>query len=122
MLFLLENMELIKLIKRKSINSFSKPNLNLQKYRWLEKPLVKKTLVSSTFAGCFVMGIIHFIEDDITQQRPRRRGGLIAFSYNYRIGVMFWEIVTTVFSIFPIFILACYSYISLIIFSRVRYR
>ena len=80
MLFLLENMELIKLIKRKSINSFSKPNLNLQKYRWLEKPLVKKTLVSSTFAGCFVMGIIHFIEDDITQQRPRRRGGLIAFS------------------------------------------
>ena len=72
MLFLLENMELIKLIKRKSINSFSKPNLNLQKYRWLEKPLVKKTLVSSTFAGCFVMGIIHFIEDDITQQRPRQ--------------------------------------------------
>ncbi len=49
------------------------------------------------------MGIIHFIEDDITQQRPRRRGGLIAFSYNYRVGVMFWEIVTTVFSIFPIF-------------------
>lgn len=74
-----------------------------KKYRWLEKPLIKKTLVSSTFAGCFVMGIIHFIEDDITQQRPRRRGGLIAFSYNYRVGVMFWEIVTTVFSIFPIF-------------------
>ncbi len=49
------------------------------------------------------MGIIHFIEDDITQQRPRRRGGLIAFSYNYRVRVMFWEIVTTVFSIFPIF-------------------
>ncbi|HFG6920993.1 Uncharacterised protein [Acinetobacter baumannii] len=74
-----------------------------KKYHWLEKPLIKKTLVSSTFAGCFVMGIIHFIEDDITQQRPRRRGGLIAFSYNYRVGVMFWEIVTTVFSIFPIF-------------------
>ena len=37
MLFLLENMELIKLIKRKSINSFSKPNLNLQKI-----PLVRK--------------------------------------------------------------------------------
>lgn len=35
--FLLENMELIKLIKRKSINSFSKPNLNLQKI-----PLVRK--------------------------------------------------------------------------------
>ena len=37
--FLLENMELIKLIKRKSINSFSKPNLNLQKI-----PLVRKSL------------------------------------------------------------------------------
>ncbi|OTM95296.1 hypothetical protein B9X66_03485 [Acinetobacter pittii] len=41
-----------------------------KKYPWLEKPLIKKTLVSSTFAGCFVMGIFHFIEDDITQQRP----------------------------------------------------
>ncbi len=60
-----------------------------KKYPWLEKPLIKKTLVSSTFAGCFVMGIFHFIEDDITQQRPRRRGGLISFCYNYRVGVMF---------------------------------
>lgn len=74
-----------------------------KKYPWLEKPLIKKTLVSSTFAGCFVMGIFHFIEDDITQQRPRRRGGLISFCYNYRVGVMFWEIISTVFSIFPIF-------------------
>jgi len=74
-----------------------------KKYPWLEKPLIKKILVSSTFAGCFVMGIIHFIEDDITHQRPRRRGGLISFSYNYRVGVMFWEIVSTAFSIFPIF-------------------
>ena len=90
--------------------------MNLQKYPWLEKPLIKKTLVSSTFAGCFVMGIFHFIEDDITQQRPRRRGGLISFCYNYRVGVMFWEIISTAFSIFPIFILACYSYTSLIIF------
>jgi hypothetical protein len=49
------------------------------------------------------MGILHFIYDDITQQRPRRRGGLIVLGYNYRVGVMFWEIVTTVFSIFPIF-------------------
>ncbi len=87
-----------------------------KKYPWLEKPLIKKTLVSSTFAGCFVMGIFHFIEDDITQQRPRRRGGLISFCYNYRVGVMFWEIISTAFSIFPIFILACYSYTSLIIF------
>ena len=49
-----------------------------KKYPWLEKPLVKKTLVSSLFALCFIMGILHFIEDDITQQRPRRRGGLIS--------------------------------------------
>ncbi|QIT18445.1 hypothetical protein [Acinetobacter pittii] len=74
-----------------------------KKYPWLEKPLIKKTLVSSTFAGCFVMGIFHFIEDDITQQRPRRRGGLISLCYNYRVGVMFWEIISTAFSIFPIF-------------------
>lgn len=67
-----------------------------KKYPWLEKPLIKKTLVSSTFAGCFVMGIFHFIEDDITQQRPRRRGGLISFCYNYRVGVMFWEIISDV--------------------------
>ncbi|WP_336939759.1 hypothetical protein [Acinetobacter pittii] len=74
-----------------------------KKYPLLERPLIKKTLVSSTFAGCFVMGIFHFIEDDITQQRPRRRGGLISFCYNYRVGVMFWEIISTAFSIFPIF-------------------
>lgn len=74
-----------------------------KKYPWLEKPLIKKTLVSSLFALCFVMGILHFIYDDITQQRPRRRGGLIVLGYNYRVGIMFWEIITTVFSIFPIF-------------------
>lgn len=74
-----------------------------KKYPWLEKTLIKKTLVSGTFSICFIMGIIHFIDDDISQHRPRRKGGLIAFSYNYRIGVMFWEIITTVFSIFPIF-------------------
>lgn len=74
-----------------------------KKYPWLEKPLIKKTLVSSLFALCFVMGILHFIYDDITQQRPRRRGGLIVLGYNYRVGIMFWEIITTLFSIFPIF-------------------
>ncbi|MGB8810915.1 MAG: hypothetical protein WCD17_16290 [Acinetobacter calcoaceticus] len=74
-----------------------------KKYPWLEKPLIKKTLVSTTFAICLIMGIFHFIDDDISQHRPRRKGGLIAFSYNYRVGVMFWEIAVSLFSIFPIF-------------------
>lgn len=86
MLFFIKEHGINKAYQEEIYKFFLKPSLNLQKYPWLEKPLVKKTLVSITFAICLIMGVFHFIDDDISQHRPRRKGGLIAFSYNYRVG------------------------------------
>ncbi|WP_332604586.1 hypothetical protein [Acinetobacter sp. ESBL14] len=74
-----------------------------KKYPWLEKPLIKKTIVSGMFFFCFLMGMIHFLLDDISFQDGSRRGALIQLSYNYRIGVLLWESAFSVFTIFPFF-------------------
>lgn len=73
------------------------------KYPFLEKPFIKKTLVSSIFLLCFLGSIIHFLQDKISFQSGNRRGALIEFSYNYRIGVLLWESIISLFLIFPIF-------------------
>jgi len=78
---------------------------NSHKYPWLEKPFIKKTLVSAMYLSCFAMGVIHFFYDDISFKSSSRRGALISLSYNYKIGVLFWELMFTMFSVFPIFYL-----------------
>ncbi|WP_151837991.1 MULTISPECIES: hypothetical protein [unclassified Acinetobacter] len=74
-----------------------------KKHPWLEKPLIKKTIVSGMFFFCFLMGLIHFLLDNISFQDGSRRGALIQLGYNYRIGVLFWESTFSVFTIFPFF-------------------
>ncbi|ENW79923.1 hypothetical protein F909_03027 [Acinetobacter sp. ANC 3929] len=74
-----------------------------KKYPWLEKPLIKKTIVSGMFFFCFLMGMIHFLLDNISFQDGSRRGALIQLGYNYRIGVLLWESTFSVFTIFPFF-------------------
>jgi len=74
-----------------------------KKHPWLEKPLIKKTIVSGMFFFCFLMGMIHFLLDNISFQDGSRRGALIQLGYNYRIGVLFWESTFSVFTIFPFF-------------------
>ena len=73
------------------------------KYPWLGKPIIKKTLVSSIFILCFLGSIWHFVHDEISFQSGSRKGALIEWSYNYRIGVLFWELIMSLFSISPIF-------------------
>lgn len=75
------------------------------KYPWLEKPFIKKTLVSAIYLSCFAMGVIHFFYDDISFKSSSSRGALISLSYNYKVGVLFWELMFTMFSVFPIFYL-----------------
>lgn len=72
-----------------------------KKFPWLEKPLIKKSIVSSMFILCFILGVFHFTVDDISYASGRR-GALIGFSYNYRIGVIFWELIISMFHVFPI--------------------
>ncbi|USA54957.1 hypothetical protein NDN13_07180 [Acinetobacter sp. C32I] len=74
-----------------------------KKHPWLEKPLIKKTIVSGMFFFCFLMGLIHFLLDNISFQDGSRKGALIQLGYNYRIGVLFWESTFSVFTIFPFF-------------------
>jgi len=74
-----------------------------KKHPWLEKPLIKKTIVSGMFFFCFLMGLIHFLLDNISFQDGSRRGALVQLGYNYRIGVLFWESTFSVFTIFPFF-------------------
>ncbi|ENX14476.1 hypothetical protein F895_02431 [Acinetobacter sp. CIP 64.2] len=89
-----------------------------KKHPWLEKPLIKKTIVSGMFFFCFLMGLIHFLLDNISFQDGSRRGALIQLGYNYRIGVLFWEstLVSLPYSHFSI--LDFYSFILLTIFSE----
>lgn len=74
-----------------------------KKHPWLEKPFIKKTIVSGMFFFCFIMGMIHFLLDNISFQDGSRRGALIQLGYNYRIGVLLWESTFSVFTIFPFF-------------------
>lgn len=74
-----------------------------KKYPWLEKPLIKKTIVSSIFLLCLLIGVLHFIFDEISFKTGSRRGALIEFSYNYKIGVIFWEFFSSILTIFPLF-------------------
>lgn len=74
-----------------------------KKYPWLEKPWIKKTIVSGIFLFCFIMGMGHFLLENISFQDGSRRGALIQLGYNYRIGVLFWESTFSVFTIFPFF-------------------
>ena len=74
-----------------------------KKHPWLEKPLIKKTIVSGIFLFCFIMGVSHFLLENISFQDGSRRGALIQLGYNYRIGVLFWESTFSVFTIFPFF-------------------
>ncbi|MCH7337193.1 hypothetical protein [Acinetobacter sp. NIPH 2699] len=74
-----------------------------KRYPWLEKPLIKKIIVSGMFLLCLLMGVLHFIFDEISFKTGSRRGALIEFSYNYKIGVIFWEFIFSIFTIFPFF-------------------
>lgn len=74
-----------------------------KKYPWLEKPLIKKTIVSGMFLLSLLMGVLHFIFDEISFQTGSRRGALIEFGYNYKIGVILWEFIFSIFTIFPFF-------------------
>lgn len=74
-----------------------------KKYPWLEKPLIKKTIVSGIFLLLLLMGILHFIFDEISLQDGSLKGALIQFSYNYRLGVIFWEACISIITIFPFF-------------------
>ena len=74
-----------------------------KKYPWLEKSFIKKTIVSGMFFFCFVMSLIHFLIDDISFQDGSRRGALIQLGYNYRIGVLVWESVFSICTVFPFF-------------------
>ncbi|MBJ9956298.1 hypothetical protein [Acinetobacter courvalinii] len=74
-----------------------------EKYPWLEKPWIKKTIVSGIFLFCFIMGMGHFLLENISFQDGGRRGALIQLGYNYQIGVLFWESTFSVFTIFPFF-------------------
>lgn len=74
-----------------------------EKYPWLEKPLIKKTIVSGIFFLFLLIGILHFLHDEISFQDGSRRGALIQLSYNYRIGVIFWEACISTITIFPFF-------------------
>ena len=79
------------------------------KYPWLEKPFIKKSLVSIIFFLCFLMGIWHFFQDEISFQDGSRRGALIKLGYNYRLGVLFWESIISLFNVFPIFYLIFFT-------------
>jgi hypothetical protein len=74
-----------------------------KKHPWLEKPLIKKTIVSGIFLLCFIMGMTHFLLDNISFQDGSRRGALIQLGYNYRIGVILWESTFSILTIFPFF-------------------
>lgn len=74
-----------------------------KKYPWLEKSFIKKTIVSGMFFFCFVMSLIHFLIDDISFHDGSRRGALIQLGYNYRIGVLVWESVFSICTVFPFF-------------------
>ncbi|CAM4421947.1 hypothetical protein F901_03367 [Acinetobacter dispersus] len=74
-----------------------------EKYPWLEKPLIKKIIVSGIFFLFLLIGILHFLHDEISFQDGSRRGALIQLSYNYRIGVIFWEACISTITIFPFF-------------------
>lgn len=74
-----------------------------KKYPWLEKSFIKKTIVSGMFFFCFVMSLIHFLIDDISFQDGSSRGALIQLGYNYRIGVLVWESVFSICTVFPFF-------------------
>ena len=75
-----------------------------KKYPWLEKPIIKKTIVSLIFIGSFYLAVYHFVAfENITLQDGSRRGALIQLSYNFKIGVLIWESCFNLFLIFPIF-------------------
>lgn len=72
-----------------------------KKYPWLEKPLIKKTLVSCAFLLSFCMGVLHLC--DATISFPTRKSSLIPFLYNYQLGVIFGEMIMSLFTLLPIF-------------------
>ncbi|WHR57642.1 hypothetical protein [Acinetobacter haemolyticus] len=81
-------------------DNFFQGEFNLsKKCPWLEKPLIKKTIVSSIFLLCLLMGLLHFIFDEISFHNSSRRGEIIRFSYNYRIGVLVCEASFSLFTI-----------------------
>lgn len=55
------------------------------------------------------MGIWHFFQDEISFQDGSRRGALIKLGYNYRLGVLFWESIISLFNVFPIFYLIFFT-------------
>ncbi|WP_336042495.1 hypothetical protein [Acinetobacter dispersus] len=74
-----------------------------KKHPWLEKPLIKKTIVSGIFFFCFLIGMSHFLLENISFQDGSRRGALIQLGYNYRIGVLFWEASISIATVLPFF-------------------
>lgn len=73
------------------------------KYPWLEKPLIKKIIISGMFLLSLLFGVFHFLMDEISFQDGSRRGALIQLSYNFKIGVILWESCLSLLTIFPLF-------------------
>lgn len=70
---------------------------------FLEKPFVKKFIVTCIVSLIVAIGIAHFIYDNISFPTTSRKGRFIHYCYNYKVGVVFLESMLTLISIIPLF-------------------
>lgn len=85
-----------------------------RKLPFLEKPFVKKFLVSCIVLLVLVIGLAHFLYDEISLPTTSRKGRFFHYCYNYKIGVVVIESLITLFSIVPLFY---FSLVTLYLFN-----
>lgn len=78
---------------------------------------IKLILVSFLFFIGFLGGILHFRMDEISILSTSKN--LIQISYNFRIGIIFWEIIFNFFLVIPIIYLFCLFVYLFNLFKRV---
>lgn len=82
---------------------FDHRSKHADKFPILDQPIFKKTCVSLLFIFCFMIGLFHFINDDISFASSSRRGQIFVLMYNTKLGVIVAEFLFSLIYVIPVF-------------------
>ena len=74
-----------------------------KKLPFLEKPFIKKFIITCMVSLIVLLGVAHFLYDDISTIPTRGKGRFFHHCYNYKIGVIFMESFLTLISVALLF-------------------
>lgn len=74
-----------------------------EKFPLMDHPVFKKICISLLFIIALVIGVFHFVLDDVSLPSSSRRGALFELMYNFKLGVISAELLMSLIYWAPIF-------------------